>query len=268
MIPNLKVLAIQFDIVWEDKLANFKKIEADFFKKIKADETDLIVLPEMFATGFTMKPEVFFEAENGETFTWLKYWAGKLNTHICAGLITKNNQGKFLNTLVFIRPDSSMEFYYKRHLFRMGEENAYYRQGKETKIVELKGWKINLQICYDLRFPVFTRNRMEQGVADYDLLVYIANWPEKRAYAWTNLLVSRAIENQCFVLGVNRVGLDANGIKHSGDSTVIDPLGKYLKAPIKDKGIIQQALNYDMLYKTRTLFPVLLDADLFEITIQ
>lgn len=268
MIPNLNIAAIQFDIVWEDKAANFKKIENDFFSNLKQGEIDLIVLPEMFATGFTMKPQKFFENEDGVTFTWLKSWAQKLNTHICGGLITQNKQGEFLNTLVFVGPDGKVDYYYKRHLFRMGEENKHYIQGNNAKIVQLKGWKVKLQICYDLRFPVFARNKMVNDSPAYDLLIYIANWPEVRINAWSNLLLARAIENQSFVLGVNRVGDDGNGIAHNGASTIIDPVGNYLVAPLAATQIMRQSLNYSLLSKSRSVFPVLLDGDSFNLTIQ
>jgi len=268
MIPNIKIAALQYDIVWEDKKANFNQIEKEFLNTFQIEEFDLIVLPEMFATGFTMHPAAHYEDEKGETFIWLKKWAKQLKVHICAGLITKKQDNAFLNTMVFVRPDGKMEYYFKRHLFRMGEENKHYVAGEMSKVVELNGWKINLQICYDLRFPVFARNRMVDNTPQYDLLIYIANWPAVRTSAWSNLLVSRAIENQCYVVGVNRIGADDSNIAHDGASTIIDPLGKYICPPTNQLTHVNHALNYATLERARQVFPVLLDGDDFELTIK
>lgn len=264
---NLRTTIIQYDIIWEDKTANFAKLEDQFLNKMKSNETDLIVLPEMFATGFTMNPASFYENENGQTYKWLRYWAKKLNTCIGGGLITKNTNDHYQNTFVVVRPTGETEQYHKRHLFRMGAENEYYVSGIEPKIIDVKGWKVNLQVCYDLRFPVFSRNKMENGEPLYDVLLYIANWPAARANAWSSLLVARAIENQSFVIGVNRVGKDANGIGHSGASAAVSPLGAYVQKPIIEAEKAETTIFImDTITTFRSIFPVLLDGDAFNIT--
>jgi len=266
-MKDLKVTIIQFDIVWENKRANFDKLESQFFSKLARNETDLIVLPEMFATGFTMKPDLFYENKSGMTFQWLEKWAIKLNCSIMAGLITKNTENQHQNTCVLVQPNGKLETYHKRHLFRMGEENKHYTGGLDSNIIELKGWKINLQVCYDLRFPVFVRNKMVDGKPGYDAIIYIANWPKVRTYAWTNLLQARSIENQSYVIGVNRVGEDGNGIAHSGESAIIGPQGKHLVSPIVDsESMVSVYLSAESLEKARVVFPVLLDADRFNLT--
>jgi omega-amidase len=267
-MENLKIVAIQYDIVWENKSANFKKLEAQFFSKFKPNTHDLILLPEMFATGFTMNPSAFYEEEDGETFVWLKERAKQTNACIGAGIIMSNKNGGFLNTFAIVRPDGNLEYYYKRHLFRMGEENRHYVSGNTAKIIEINGWKINLQVCYDLRFPTFARNAInDKSETLYDVLVYIANWPEVRTAAWTALLRARAIENQAYVCGVNRVGKDGNQVNHSGASAIINPLGGYLCDTVyKHEVAIESSLNFEDLSKARTVFPVLLDADRFIIT--
>ena len=266
-MENLKVTTIQFDICWEDKKANFEKLERLFFNKMSASESDFLVLPEMFATGFTMQPANFWEDLEGQTCIWLKKWAKHLNLCIGGGIITKTEQNTFQNTFIVVFPNGNIITYHKRHLFRMGEENKHYVQGNAKRIIDIKGWKINLQICYDLRFPVYVRNKFTGTKPDYDAIVYIANWPEARTYAWTNLLQARAIENQAFVIGVNRVGLDGNKIAHSGESTVVDPLGKHIFGPIKSIHSVETtSLSYSVLEKARSVFPLLLDADEFTLT--
>ncbi len=266
-MEDLKISAIQFDIVWEDKAANFKKLEEQFLSESSLTESDLIVLPEMFATGFTMKPHQFWEDENGITFQWMMEWAKKLNVCIGGGLITKKTKEAYYNTFLVVHPNGECDQYDKRHLFRMGAENEHYVKGSLPKIIQLKGWKINLQICYDLRFPVFSRNNFHDNEYLYDALIYIANWPAVRTYAWTNLLQARAIENQAYVIGVNRVGFDNNKIKHIGESASIDCKGQYLQLPVANtERIFTSVLKRDELQKIRTLFPVLIDADSFDIT--
>lgn len=266
-MEDLKVTIIQFDIVWEDKQANFDQLESQFLAKLGEGDTDLIVLPEMFATGFTMKPADYFENRNGLTFKWLEKWASKLKCSIAAGLITKSSESQYQNTFILVRPTGTIETYHKRHLFRMGEENKHYVGGIHPKIIELKGWKINLQICYDLRFPAFARNKMQGGKPSYDAMIYIANWPEVRTYAWSNLLQARAIENQAYIIGVNRVGGDRNGISHSGESAIIGPAGLPIIKPIMNSELMVTAsMSFEHLKKARTVFPVLLDADRLNIT--
>jgi len=263
----LKVAIIQTDIVWEDKEANLNAIEVNYFSKIHTDQVDLIILPEMFATGFTMRPSEFWEDQTGLTFQWLKNWAQKLGCSIGAGVITKNEDGYYQNTFLVYSKSGDVCHYEKRHLFRMGEENQHYVAGQNPIILKLNNWKINLQICYDLRFPAFARNHIKTTEPAYDAMIYIANWPEIRTYAWTNLLRSRAIENQAFVIGVNRTGIDGNAVSHSGESAVIDPNGQYLLNPVvNEEGLFILELNSLTLSSAREKFPVLLDADQISIT--
>ncbi len=265
-MPNLNIAFIQTNIIWENKTANFHKIETSYFEKLKGKNIDLILLPEMFATGFTMQPELFWENESGPTYEWLKKWSNQLKSSIGAGIITKDNEG-YKNTFIVFHPDGQSDFYHKRHLFRMGEENKHYSRGTTPSIININGWSINLQVCYDLRFPSFARNKIVNEYPAYDLLLYIANWPEVRTYAWTNLLRSRAIENQAFTIGVNRVGNDINNISHSGESACIDPLGNYILDPVLNtEGIYTVSLDKSVLENARKKFPVLLDADKITIT--
>ncbi len=266
MIMDLKIAFIQYDLVWESKTLNFDYIESSYMSDLIEGEHDLILFPEMFATGFTMKPDEFYEESNGLTIKFLKKWSKYLKCCLGGGVITKLNSGKFLNSFVISDEKGQLTFYHKRHLFRMGEEHKFYTSGQSKTIIDVKGWKINLQICYDLRFPAFSRNRIKENQPIYDVLVYIANWPEVRSYAWTSLLLSRAIENQAYTIGVNRVGTDGNGIVHSGESACIGPDGRYLIGPInKQVGLFKTVLSADLLKASRKKFPVLLDADNFNI---
>ena len=266
MMNDLKITAIQFDIIWEDKASNFAKLEREFLDKMNADDSDLIVLPEMFATGFTMKPHQFWEDENGETFQWMTKWAKRLNTTFGGGIITKTKDNTYQNTFLIVNPDCEVNMYHKRHLFRMGAENEHYVKGMLPQIIDLNGWRINLQICYDLRFPVFVRNKVTEGRPNYDVIIYIANWPEARTYAWTNLLRARAIENQAFVVGVNRVGPDGNNISHSGESASVDSAGHYIQKPIiQTEMAFTSILSAEKRLKYLKIFPVLDDADDFRL---
>lgn len=266
-MKNLVIAGIQFDIIWEDKNANFTKLEDAFLSKIRPGEIDCIVLPEMFATGFTMEPSQFWEDERGITFEWLRTWAKLLKTSFGAGLITKNDSGQYQNTFVMVSPDGNIEFYHKRHLFRMGSENEHYISGDNINIININGWKINLQVCYDLRFPVFARNTIVNGLPLYDALIYIANWPKVRTYAWTNLLQARAIENQSYVIGINRVGMDGKNVSHSGNSVMFGPTGKEIYQRVNnEEKLLKFELNANELVKGRKNFPVLLDSDTFKIT--
>ena len=266
-MKTLKVALIQMNIVWEDKESNLNDLSQKLSKTIVQNPVDLIVLPEMFATGFTMKPDLFWEDESGITFQWLMAQAKVYNCAVSGGIITKTKHGNFRNTFLVCTPDGNVQQYHKRHLFRMGEENHHYVAGTEPLIISLNNWLINLQVCYDLRFPAFARNKMVDGKPVYDLLIYIANWPEVRTYAWTNLLRSRAIENQAFTIGVNRVGEDGNGISHSGESAAIDPYGNYLINPMVNEQEVRVIdLDYSILESARKKFPVLLDADQITIT--
>ena len=236
------------------------------------ENTDLIVLPEMFSTGFSMNPEKFAEPLNGKTVNWMKEKAKEKNCVITGSFISEEN-GKCFNRLVWMNADGSYSTYDKRHLFRMANEDNHYTAGEKKIIVELKGWKICPLICYDLRFPVWSRNRkIDDGKVglnthyEYDLLIYVANWPEIRSYPWKTLLLARAIENQCYVVGLNRVGNDGTEIYHSGDSAVISARGEIIsKTKPHEDSTETVALNYSELAAFRKLFPAILDADTFEI---
>jgi len=257
---DLKITIIQADLHWENKEKNLEQ----FSQKIASisEATDLIVLPEMFTTGFTMRPEAFAETMTGTTIAWMKTKAKEKNCVITGSFVCEEN-GTYFNRLVWMKADGTFSTYDKRHLFRMGDEDKHYGHGEKKSIVDLKGWKICPLICYDLRFPVWARNRNENS---YDLLIYVANWPERRAHPWKSLLVARAIENQSYTIGVNRVGEDGNAIYHSGDSVALNFKGEAISKIESGKEIIETiTLNYQELAEFRKTFPVMLDADDFEI---
>ena len=216
MKNNLQIAAIQFDIKWESKHENRKIIEKYFDI---TSGTDIILLPEMFSTGFTMQAEKFSENMDDETVNWMKSWAKRLNSAI-GGSIIISEGSEIYNRFVFVTPEKEIFFYDKRHTFTLANENKFYTRGSNFGIFEYKGWKICLRICYDLRFPVWSRNKY-----NYDLLIYVANWPEKRIQAWDTLLKARAIENMCYCIGVNRVGKDGNKKSYPGHTTFFNYLG-------------------------------------------
>lgn len=251
---NLRVTVIQSTLYWEDISANLEM----FSKKIAAvDDTDLIVLPETFTTGFSMNLK-FAEEETGTAVQWMKKTAAQKNCVVTGSLMIKE-AGRFYNRLYWVTPNGSFQKYDKRHLFCMSDEPKFFTAGTERLIVELNGWKICPMICYDLRFPVWSRNLH----SEYDVLLYVANWPERRAQAWKYLLVARAIENQAYVIGVNRVGNDGKDVSHVGDSMVLDPLGNVLYHKIDAEDISTIELNYAELKKLREQLPFLNDADEF-----
>jgi omega-amidase len=259
-MTNLKVTLIQSNLHWENIELNLEM----FTKKISmiSGDTDLIILPEMFTTGFSMQAEKFAEPMNGRTVSWMREKAAEKKCVITGSFICTEN-GNYYNRLVWMRPDGTLSVYDKRHLFSMGDENKYYSQGNKKIIEEINGWKICPLICYDLRFPVWARNT---EASNYDLLIYIANWPERRSYPWKTLLPARAIENQCYVAGLNRIGNDGNEIHHSGDSAVINAKGEIIsKIPAHEEAIETILLDYEELSEFRKIFPVLKDADRFEI---
>ena len=260
-MTDLKISIIQSNLHWENKEENLKM----FSQKINdiTESTDLIVLPEMFTTGFSMNPKKFAEAMDGITMMWMKEKAKEKECVITGSFICKEN-GKYFNRLVWMCADGTYSTYDKRHLFRMANEDSHYHFGQKKIIVELKGWKICPLICYDLRFPVWSRNRAS---SNYDLLIYVANWPEIRSYPWKTLLLARAIENQCYVVGLNRVGDDGNKIYHSGDSAVINAKGEIIsKIKAHQDSTETIILKYSDLIEFRKAFPAMLDADSFEIT--
>lgn len=255
----MKIALIQYSPVWENIEVNLKTLTL----KINsiAEKIDLIVLPEMFSTGFSMKPNGISETENGRAVQWMIEIAKSKQIAITGSLIIEENKS-YYNRLFFVFPDGSYKTYNKKHLFSLASEEKVYESGKEKLIVNYKGWNICPLICYDLRFPVYSRI-VEKA---YDLLIYVASWPDQRIYAWDSLLKARAIENMSFVVAVNRSGEDASENKYSGHSQVIDYLGKYIQEPMIDEQIVIVTLQKDGLEKARNRFAFLDDADKFELT--
>ena len=263
-MSNLRITLIQTSLVWENCEANLEH----FGKKISSikESSDLIVLPEMFSTGFTMNPEKNAEEHEGPALQWMKKKSAEMNRVITGSVAVKDN-GKYFNRLYWVLPDGSYKFYNKRHLFRMGNEDKHYTAGEKKVIVELNGWKINLQVCYDMRFPIWCRNKWDKNYnADYDVLLFVANWPEVRSYPWKQLLIARAIENQSYVIGLNRIGKDGNDFSHSGDSAVLNPRGEIIsKTKANEDSIETVELDMNYLTEFRKVFPVGMDADGFEL---
>jgi len=257
-MQTINVSLIQFDIAWEDKKANFDHLN----HLLENLETDLVVLPEMFTTGFSMKAVELAEAPNGPTTQWMQEKAGNLNAAIVGSHIAKVD-GQYFNRLLWVFPDGHYQIYDKRHLFRMAKEQDIYTAGQNRLILNYKGWRFCPQICYDLRFPVWNRNQN-----DYDCLIFVANWPAIRTDAWSQLLKARAIENLAYVIGVNRVGNDGNEIYHSGKSAFIDFKGQVLSER-SDATVIQQMDLLPEDFKAfRKKFPAWMDADSFTIEIE
>lgn len=266
-MDNLRVGLIQTYLHWENSDKNIQHFEALLSQM---ETVDLIVLPEMFSTGFTMRPEIFAEDADGKSLAWMKANALKYNTAIMGSISTKAEMGCYYNRCYFVFPDGTYQFYNKRHLFRMGQEQAHYKSGKDKVIVAYKNWKILLQVCYDLRFPVFSRNIFDEKSMEwaYDLAVYTANWPEARRYMWSNLLIGRAIENQAYVIGVNRIGEDGNGVAHSGDSSILSYIGEPIQQSFPNEDIVLYAnLDKKKMLDFRLKFPFGKDADSFIINI-
>lgn len=257
----LRVTTIQTDLFWEDKKANLEK-----FDNLLANDlqTDIVILPEMFTTGFSMNPEPFAEPMNGETMIWLHQKARQLNAAITGSFIATeivNGKNVFFNRLVFMQPDGNFSYYDKKHLFSLAGEHQFYTAGSERVLIDWRGWRICPLICYDLRFPVWSRNRVQ---SPYDLLIYVANWPQRRVKAWESLLIARAIENQCFTIGVNRIGNDGNGLPHSGSTSVIDFSGERLYFLSGTEGVETITLSKENLRNFRKNLPFLADQDNFE----
>lgn len=253
----MKISLIQSDLVWENIEVNLKNFEEKIHSV--ASDTDLIVLPEMFSTGFTMNPEKVAESENGKAVSWLKKTAIKTQKAITGSLVIEEN-GNYYNRLFFVFPDGTYKTYDKRHLFSLAGEDKKYTSGKEKLIVEYKDWKICLLVCYDLRFPVFSRN-----TEDYDLLVYVANWPEKRIDSWDILLKARAVENMVYTIGLNRTGTDENQNEYTGHSQIVDYLGKYILKPQTSEEIFYAVLDKNPQNKIRKKLGFLNDRDSFMI---
>lgn len=253
----MKIALIQTTLIWENPTENRSQLA----QKITGfmEDVDLIVLPEMFSSGFTMNPKTVAETMQGETITWLQHLAKAKNCAIIGSLVIEEN-GNFYNRLVFVFSNGDIQHYDKRHLFTLAGENKVYTAGKEKLIVEYKGFKICPQICYDLRFPVFSRN-----VEEYDILLYVANWPNPRINAWDILLKARAVENMCYTIGVNRIGIDTNNNEYTGHSQVVDFLGNYRIEPQESEGVFIVEVDKKSLLETRSKLPFLDDKDSFEI---
>lgn len=253
----MKITLIQSNLIWEDAKAN----RDNFAQRINSiqEQTDLIILPEMFTTGFTMNPKAVAETMEGETLQWLKQMAATKDCAITGSLII-TKEGKYYNRLIFVLPDGTVHTYDKRHLFSLAGEDEKYTAGKDKLIIEYKGWKICPLVCYDLRFPVFARN-----TEGYDLLLYVANWPESRIPAWDTLLPARATENMSYVAGINRIGQDHDKNEHPGHSQVVDYLGTVLVKAVNHENIITIALNKNRQDKAREKFGFLNDRDNFNL---
>jgi omega-amidase len=253
----MKIALIQTALIWENPNENRSLLQY----KINAisQYVDLIVLPEMFTSGFTMNPINVAETMQGETILWLKDVAKTKNCAITGSLVIEEN-GSYFNRLVFVFQNGEIQQYDKRHLFTLAGEDQVYTSGTEKLIVEYKGFKICPLICYDLRFPVFSRN-----VEDYDLLIYVANWPKLRVNAWDILLKARAVENMSYVIGVNRIGMDDNNLEYAGHSQAIDFLGNHIVEPYETEDIFVVELNKEKMLETRSKLAFLNDKDDFEI---
>ncbi len=288
-MSSLTITTIQSSLHWEDKSANLKMLE-EKIAGIK-EKTEIVVLPEMFNTGFTMQPEKLAETMEGETVAWMKRVAMERKVVLVGSVAIESKQmetgvneqtetvSSFTNRLLWMLPNGQFGYYDKRHLFAFAGEDQHYTAGNKRLIASVKGWKINLQVCYDLRFPVWARQssfassfakasegeKATEDKPEYDLLIYVANWPERRSHAWKTLLQARAIENQCYVVGVNRVGNDGNNIYHSGDSMVIDPLGEVLYTKKEEEDIHTITIDKAHLDAVRQKLPFLKDADRFSI---
>lgn len=254
---NLKVTLVQADPAWESTAENLQM----FTRHLQdVSGTHLIVLPEMFNTGFSMNPDRVAEPMTGTTVTWLRQTARAKNADV-VGSAAIEEEGKYFNRLLWAKPDGTLLQYDKRHLFTFAGEHEKYTPGRASLVVSVRGWNIAAFICYDLRFPVWSRNMNGR----YDAALYIASWPERRASHWCALLQARAIENQSYVLGVNRVGTDGNNIAYSGDSTLIDPSGEVRSADRFVEVVKQVVLSRSVLNEVRSRFPFLKDADAHEL---
>lgn len=266
MSSPLTISLIQTKLHWENKTANLLMLEEKIFSN--PGKTELVILPEMFSTGFSMNPGALAEKMDGETVEWMKR-ISRQKKIILTGSVIIEEDDNFYNRLIWMLPDGNYGIYDKRHCFGFAKEDQFYTAGSKRLIASVKGWKINLQICYDLRFPVWARQSVstaEQSNGsspEYDLLIYVANWPEKRIHAWKILLQARAIENQCFVIGVNRVGEDGNGIHYSGESMVVNPMGEVVYTKKNEEDIFTITLDKEELNSIREKFPFLKDADSF-----
>jgi len=286
-MPSLTITTIQTNLKWEDKTANLEHFEARI-ESLK-EPTELVILPEMFSTGFSMQPERLAETMEGPTLCWMAAIAARKRIILTGSVIIEENK-HYYNRLIWMLPNGQFGYYDKRHRFAYAGEDGQYTAGTKRLVASVKGWRVLLMVCYDLRFPVWSRQTPQAAAADpagetrpgdpsegtrpagveapdleYDLLLYVANWPERRSHAWKTLLQARAIENQCYVAGVNRIGNDGHDIYHSGDSMIIDPLGETLYHGGDRDETFTRTLQKDDLTKVRQRFPFWRDADHFSI---
>ena len=269
-MSSLTITIIQPNLYWENKLANLAMLS----QKIESihKKTEVVILPEMFSTGFSMHPEMLAEKMEGETMQWMKRISADKKIILTGSIIIEDDE-KYFNRLIWMLPNGEYGYYDKRHLFAYANEHRHYAAGNKRLIAQVKGWKINLMVCYDLRFPVWARQSSpsphlspgREQRQEYDVLIFVANWPEKRSHAWKTLLQARAIENQCYVVGVNRVGEDGNKIYHSGDSMIVDPLGEILYQKANEEDIFTYTLQKEKLIEIRERFPFWKDADEFNL---
>jgi len=264
-MQDLKVALIQTGLSWEDKTENLKRFDLHFMKI--HEDVDLVILPEMFSTGFSINPESCAEEMNGESVGYLRRKSKDLNSIVMGSLLIKTDKGVF-NRLIVSYPEGELETYDKRHLFRLSEEYRLISGGNGRLVVGIKGWKIRPLVCYDLRFPVWSKNTCTDGRYEYDVLVYVANWPASRSNVWKTLLAARAMENQVYCIGVNRIGEDGHGTDHSGDSMAVDARGKILcSVPDGKESVKIITLSWQDLELYRGSFPLGLDWDRFTIEI-
>jgi len=255
----MRLTLIQPDIIWENKFRNLERM-GEMISAIPAG-TDIIILPEMFNTGFSVDPVKLSEPPFSETFDWMKSISREKNCGVCGSYIVSENGG-FYNRWIFVSPDNETWNYNKRHLFSPGDEDKMFTRGNERIVFVFRGMRICPNVCYDLRFPVWCRNRN-----DYDLLINSSNWPESRSNVWITLLKARALENQCFMAGVNRIGIDGTGIKYCGDSMILGPKGEIIAEGIQNEEcLISGEISIDELADFRKKFPVLKDGDNFTIS--
>jgi omega-amidase len=253
----MKIALIQTALAWENPIENRSHLSQKIMGFM--EDVDLIVLPEMFSSGFTMNSKTVAETMEGETVSWLQHLAKARGCAITGSLVIVEN-GNFYNRLVFVFPNGEIKTYDKHHLFTLAGEDKVYTAGTEKLIVEYKGFKICPLVCYDLRFPVFSRN-----VEDYDLLLYVANWPKPRVNAWDILLKARAVENMCYLIGVNRIGTDNNNLEYVGHSQAVDFLGNYILEPQESDGVFIFEIDKEKMLETRSKLAFLNDKDDFEI---
>lgn len=256
----MRIAVVQPDMKWQDKKANFKILES--LSEQFNGNADLVILPEMFNTGFSMEPGILGESMEGDTLQWMRKMSQNGNYGICGSFIVKEG-ANFFNRWVFVSPENDLFYYDKRHLFSMGDEDRFYKAGEKRLIFEFRGVRISPYICYDLRFPVWSRNKGE-----YDLAIYSANWPEARVHIWNTLLQARAIENQCYVAGSNRIGIDGKAIHYNGNSCIINPRGEIMsKAASNVECTVSADISIEELSEFRKKFNVLKDADDFHISL-